>query len=78
MKDIIYMNEDEVLKLIVESVKTLKSYREAMKKSSEARYNANPMETSRAKMTTLNARHDRNCEAYEREKESLKANITFL
>ena len=40
MKDIIYMNEDEVLELIVESVKTLKKYRESMKKSSESRMNA--------------------------------------
>lgn len=71
------LSEDTLVDYIYEKAKTLKKYRESSKRSSQNRFNA-PLWVSRAKVTTLNARMERDAEMYESIKEDLKKAISVI
>ena len=71
------LSQEEIIFYIVEHAKLLKQYSLSAKKSSQARFEA-PLWVSRAKVTTLNARMERNHEMLERIKNDLKEAIQYL
>lgn len=77
MIDLKNMDQDTLIQYIAQLWQNLKRYKASAQKSSDARFNA-PLWVSRAKVTTLNARMERNHEMLEQIKDDIKEAVKYL